>query len=93
MLTHTTDVKLFFRRLIEFVRRGAGSDADTDINAATTSADISEPLLIFVLHMLKTKDSVRLFHQVDGFEVCCNRFFFGTFQILFSSFMKIYRFS
>ena len=63
----TSNVKLFFCRLIDYVKN---SNA-----AASSSLDVSEPLLMFILYALKSHEEVQLFHQVAGFHVNLSAFF------------------
>ena len=63
---HATEPRPLFQRLIEFIRPSAPV---TD--SSGSSHDLSEPLLIFILHALKSVESVQLFHESGGFaEVC-----------------------
>lgn len=61
----TSDVKLLFYRLIEYVK----PDVATPLLPSQGCSDLSEPLLIFMLYVLKTKENVDIFHQVEGFKV------------------------
>jgi hypothetical protein len=61
----TSDVKLLFYRLIEYVK----PDVATPLLTSQGCRDLSEPLLISMLYVLKTKDNMNIFHQVEGFKV------------------------
>lgn len=59
----TSNVKLLFHRIIEYIRPGVATLSSQGCH------DLSEPLLIFILYVLKTKENVQIFHEVDGFKV------------------------
>lgn len=61
----TSDVRLLFHRLIEYVQ----PDVASSVLASHGCHDLSEPLLIFILYVLRSKDNVQVFHQVNGFKV------------------------
>ena len=63
----TLNVKLLFHRIIEYIR----PDVATSALSSQACGDLSEPLLIFILYVLRTKENVDIFHQVDGFKVNC----------------------
>ena len=63
----TSNVKLLFHRIIEYIR----PDVATSALSSQVCGDLSEPLLIFILYVLRTKENVDIFHQVDGFKVNC----------------------
>ncbi|KAI9556663.1 hypothetical protein GHT06_016453 [Daphnia sinensis] len=63
----TSDVKLLFYRLIEYIK----PDVATPLLPSQGCSDLSEPLLIFMLYVLKTKENVDIFHQVEGFKEVC----------------------
>ena len=53
-------MQILFQRLIDYIRQGL---------SAGVTYDISEPLLIFILYVLKSKENIETFHQVGGFKV------------------------
>lgn len=53
-------LQILFQRLIDYIRQGL---------SAGVTYDISEPLLIFILYVLKSKENIETFHQVGGFKV------------------------
>ena len=62
LYVRSSNVNLLFFRLIDYIKNSTASG---------TTTDISEPLLIFILYVLKSKENVRVFHQVNGFQEVC----------------------
>ncbi len=91
MLVKTSDVKLLFDRVIEYIRPDVGASA-LALSSHGSCPDLSEPLLISILYVLRTKENVDVFHQVDGFKVIwpsrssfsMNSFTFSSVRFLFS---------
>ena len=61
----TSNVRLLFYRIIEYIKPGVA----TSVFSIQGCSDLSEPLLIFILYVLRTKENVGIFHEVDGFKV------------------------
>ena len=69
LFARTSNVRLFLHRLIDYVKQ--------EVTAGTNS-DISEPLLIFILHVLKSQENVQLFHEIKGFKVKVDELWLAT---------------
>ena len=63
----TSNIRLLFDRLIEYVQ----PEVAASVLASHGCHDLSEPLLIFILYVLRTKENVHVFHQVNGFKEVC----------------------
>lgn len=59
------DVELLFARLIEYVRKVVAAAS----SSAGAGSDLSEPLLIFILFILRSKENIDIFHRAGGFKV------------------------
>lgn len=67
----TSNIRLLFHRLIEYIQPDTMKvGSGTWTLPSQGCSDLSEPLLIFLLYLLKTKENVDIFHQVNGFKVC-----------------------